>query len=109
MGKRAGLYVRGRHGLADQVDTCRAQAQQCGLHIVTELVENDQDMSGTSLPQLHRALEMARAGEFDVLVTRSPDRLSRDPDRLSSIEEELQEAGVEVVYARDPEAPPGIH
>jgi site-specific DNA recombinase len=50
-----------------------------GWKIVAELSEADRGASGASfeLPELNRAREIAQKGEFDVLVVREIDRLSR--------------------------------
>jgi DNA invertase Pin-like site-specific DNA recombinase len=47
---------------------------------VAELAEDVQGASGASfeLPKLNRVLDMAEAGEFDVLAVRELDRLSRN-------------------------------
>ena len=85
--KRAVLYARvsgddrdreGRN-LVGQLDMCRVYAQRKGWLKMAELAEDDRGASGASLdlPQLNRALDMARAGEYDILITRELDRLAR--------------------------------
>ena len=106
--KRAVLYARvsgddrGKEGrnLAGQLEMCREFALENGWKIVAELSEDDRGASGASfeLPELNRAREMAQKGEFDVLVVREIDRLSRKLAKQLIVEEQLNRARVEVVY-----------
>jgi site-specific DNA recombinase len=106
--KRAVLYARvssddrGKEGrnLAGQLEMCRDFALDNGWQIVAELSEDDRGASGASfeLSELNRAREMAQKGEFDVLVVREIDRLSRKLAKQLIVEEQLNRAGVEVVY-----------
>lgn len=109
MTKRAVLYARvsgddrdneGRN-LASQLDICRKYAREKGYEVVAELAEDDKGASGATfeLPQLTRALKMAHAGEFDVLVPRELDRLSRDIGKQFIVETELSQFGVQIEYA----------
>lgn len=108
MGKRAVLYARvsgddrakeGRN-LQGQLDLCREFCREKGYRIVAELAEDDRGASGASwdLPMLNKALDMARAGEFDVLVTRELDRFARSLAKQLVIEDEFKRYGVEVEY-----------
>lgn len=65
-------------------------AEGKGYSIVAELAEDDRGASGASmdLPQLHQVFSMAQAGEYDVLVVREMDRLSRRLAKQLIIEEE---------------------
>lgn len=106
--KRAVLYARvssddrGKDGrnLAGQLDLCRDYSIGKGWNVVEELAEDDRGASGASfeLPELNRAREMAQAGEFDVLVVRELDRLSRKLAKQLIVEEQLNRLGVEVAY-----------
>jgi site-specific DNA recombinase len=119
MQKRAVLYARvssddrGRDGrnLAGQLEMAREYAQKKGYAIVAELAEDDRGASGASfeLPKLGEVLEMAEAGDFDVLVPREIDRLSRNLAKQLVVEEELQRKGVEVDYVLGdyPDTPEG--
>ena len=106
--KRAVLYARvssddrskdGRN-LAGQLEMCREFALENGWQVVAELSEDDRGASGASfeLPELNHAREMAQSGEFEVLVVREIDRLSRKLAKQLIVEEQLNRAGVEVVY-----------
>ncbi|MBU0494346.1 MAG: recombinase family protein [Chloroflexi bacterium] len=120
MSKRAILYARvsgddrdkdGRN-LKGQMDMCREYAQDHGYTtIVAELAENDRGASGATfeLPELGRALEMARAGQADVLVTRELDRFARGLAKQLIVEGELNRAGVAVEYVLGeyPDTPEG--
>ena len=106
--KRAVLYARvssddrGKEGrnLAGQLEMCRDFALDNGWQIIAELAEDDRGASGASfeLPELNHARDMAQKGEFDVLVVREIDRLSRKLAKQLIVEEQLNRAGVEVVY-----------
>jgi site-specific DNA recombinase len=108
MNTRAVTYARvsgddrGREGrnLAGQVEMCREYALQQGWIIVAELAEDDRGASGAAfeLPQLNKVREMARNKEFDVLVVREIDRLSRKLAKQLVVEEELSRMGVAIVY-----------
>lgn len=108
MRKRAVLYARvssddrGRDGrnLAGQLDMCRDFALQNEWAVVAELSEDDRGASGASfeLPELNRARDMAQNKEFDVLVVRELDRLSRKLAKQLIVEEQLKRAGVEIAY-----------
>ncbi len=106
--ERAVLYARvsgddtrkeGRN-LAGQLEMGRSYAHEKGYNIVAELSEDDKGASGADidLPQLNRVREMAHAKEFDVLIVREIDRLSRNLAKQLIIEEELHKAGVRVEY-----------
>jgi len=93
---------RGKEGrnLAGQLEMCREYALQQGWTIITELAEDDRGASGAAfeLPQLNKIREMARNKEFDILVVREIDRLSRKLAKQLVVEEELSRMGVQIVY-----------
>jgi len=106
---RAVLYARvssndraktGGENLADQMRLCREHATKQGYRVVTELQEDDRGASGATfdLPQLSRALELARDRTYDVLVVRELDRLSRDLAKQLIVEQELKQSGVAIEY-----------
>lgn len=119
MSKRAILYARvsyddrdneGRN-LAGQLEMCREYALSRGWRIVAELAEDDRGASGASfdLPELNKALDMARAGEFDVLVVRELDRFARGLAKQLVVESEFRQADVEIecVLGEYPPTPEG--
>jgi len=97
--------------LASQLEMCREHAQRKGYEIVAEMPEDDRGASGAALdlPQLNRALEMARGGLFDVLVVREIDRFARRLAKQLIVEEELRRANVEIDYVLGeyPDTPEG--
>lgn len=116
---RAALYARvsaddrandGRN-LRGQLDMGREYARQRGYEIVAELAEDSRGASGAEidLPELNRIRSMAAAGEFDALVVREIDRLSRNLAKQLIVEEELQRAGVQIEYVigEYPDTPEG--
>jgi site-specific DNA recombinase len=105
---RAVLYARvssddtrkdGRN-LAGQLEMGREYAESKGYRIVAEMPEDDRGASGAEidLPQLNRIRDMAARQEFDVLIVRELDRLSRNLAKQLIIEEELKGAGVRIEY-----------
>jgi site-specific DNA recombinase len=86
--------------LQGQLDECREYALKKGYVIVAELTEDVRGVSGAILytPELARALEMARAGEADVLVLRELDRLGRSLAKQLIVEQDFNEAGCEIEY-----------
>ena len=119
MDKRAVLYARvsgddrGKDGrnLAGQLNMGRDYALSKGYEIVAELAEDDRGASGASLDleELNRVREMARGGEFDVLVIREIDRFARSLAKQLIVEEELKRSGVEIEYVLGeyPDTPEG--
>jgi DNA invertase Pin-like site-specific DNA recombinase len=119
MTKRAVLYARvsgddrGNEGrnLAGQLEMGREYAQENGWEIVAELAEDDRGASGADidLPQLTKVREMADAGDFDILVVREVDRLSRNLAKQLIVEQELKRNDVEVQYVigEYPDTPEG--
>lgn len=108
MTKRAVLYARvsgddtknGGLNLEGQLEMCREYANKQGWHIVTELAEDERGVSGARMdaPELSRALDMAQAGDFDVLLLREMDRFARKLAKQLVIEEQFNRAKVDVVY-----------
>ncbi len=76
-----------------------------GLVLPEELVFSDEGFSGATLtrPALERLRDRAGEGAFEVLLCHSPDRLARRYAHQVLLLEELQRAGVEVIFAREPE------
>lgn len=106
MTKRAGLYARvargeesgSNHNLTSQLVACREYAISHGWTIVAELHEDERGASGLArdLPQLAQIRRMAQDGDFDVLVVRDRERISRDAAWYLAVEQELQQAGVQI-------------
>ncbi len=119
MKKRAVLYARvsgddrGKddRNLKGQLDMCREYALTHDYQIAQELAEDDRGASGASfdLPELGRALEMAHAGEFDVLIVREIDRLSRNLAKQLIVEQEFKRSDttIEYVLGEYPDTPEG--
>lgn len=106
--ERAVLYARvsgddrkkeGRN-LDGQIDDCRSYANRQGYKIIDEVKEDERGASGYSydLPGLNKILDMAQAGEFDVLVVREVDRLARNRTKKAVLKEELKRANIRVDY-----------
>ena len=119
MVKRAVLYARvsgddrskdGRN-LEGQLEMGREYAQGHRYQVVAELTEDDRGASGAEidLPELNKARHMAQDDEFDVLIVRELDRLSRNLAKQLIVEQELKRAGVviEYVLGEYPDTPEG--
>lgn len=103
--KRAVLYARTSRAdtnknLADQLALCREYAIRKGYAILGEKAEDDKGASGADidLPQLTRVRDMAQAQEFDVLIVRDLDRLSRSLVKQLIVENELLTHNVLIEY-----------
>jgi site-specific DNA recombinase len=89
-----------RRNLDGQIEMGRKYALDSGYAIVEELAEDDRGASGASfdLPQLGRVLDMAERRQFDVLIVREIDRLSRNLAKQLIVEERLKSCGVTIDY-----------
>lgn len=117
--KRAVLYARvskddtqnDSRNLMGQLEMCRDYAFSHGYTVVEELAEDDRGASGAvfDLPQLSRAIEMARGGQYDILITRELDRFARKLSKQLIVEEELRRYGVKIEYVLGeyPDTPEG--
>jgi site-specific DNA recombinase len=83
----------------DQARLCRARAASEGWTVVDEFF--DPAMSGATRDRPQLVAMMARAAEFDVVLTESLDRLSRDQEDIAAIHKRLRFAGVEIVTLQD--------
>jgi site-specific DNA recombinase len=106
--KRAVLYARtsrddrdtdGRN-LASQLEMCREYAAAQNWHITEELSEDERGVSGADAdaPKLRRALDLAGAGDIDVLICREMDRLARSVAKQLHVEDVLKSHNVEIAY-----------
>ena len=75
------------------------------LLVVEDLVFEDEGVSGTVLrrPGLERLRDLAVEGRFEVLLCHAPDRLVRRYAYQVLLLEEFQRAGIEVIFAKEPE------
>jgi site-specific DNA recombinase len=92
--------VNDSRNLESQLEMGREYALEKNYRIVAELAEDERGVSGAEidLPKLNRVLELAANGQFDVLVVRELDRLSRSLGKQLVVESELKRAGVRVEY-----------
>jgi len=117
--QKAAIYARvsgddrakeGRN-LESQLQMCREYAARLGCRVAAELPEDDRGAGGADrdLPQLQRLLEMAQAGEVEVVIVREMDRLARSLVKQLLIEEQLQGLGVTIEYVLGdyPDTPEG--
>ncbi len=104
---RAGLYARvssdhqAEQGtIASQVEAIRSRAATDGLTLDNELCFLDDGYSGSTLlrPALERLRDQAAAGALDRLYVLAPDRLARNFAYQFLLLQELQAAGVEVLF-----------
>lgn len=102
---------RDRGSLESQIELCRAYALERGYAIVAELCEDVRGTRGADLDleKLNQVLDMAKEGQFDVLVVREMDRLARDTWKQGYIENELKRFGctIEFVLYDFPPTPEG--
>jgi site-specific DNA recombinase len=88
------------HTVASQVAALRERIVAEGLTVPEALQFIDEGYSGATLvrPALERLRDMAAAGAVDRLYVHSPDRLARKYAYQVLLVDELQRAGVEVIF-----------
>ena len=108
----AAIYARVSSECQRQDETIQSQtvglrelAVDRGLLVAGELIFEDQGFFGAMLqrPALERLRDRAAEGAFEVLLGHAPDRLARCDAYQVLLLEELARAGVEVVFAKEPE------
>ena len=111
-GRVAAIYARVSSDRQRREQTIRSQtaalrelAAACDLLVVEDLVFEDEGVSGTVLrrPGLERLRDLAVEGRFEVLLCHAPDRLARRYAYQVLLLEEFQRAGIEVIFAKEPE------
>jgi site-specific DNA recombinase len=111
-GRVAAIYARVSSERQRQDETIQSQtvglrelAAERGLLVAEDLVFEDEGFSGATLqrPALERLRDRAAEGAFEVLLCHAPDRLARRYAYQVLLLEELQRAGVEVCFAKEPE------
>jgi site-specific DNA recombinase len=111
-GRVAAIYARVSSDRQRREQTIRSQtaalrelAAARGLVVPEDLLFEDEGVSGAVLrrPGLERLRDLAVEGRFEVLLCHAPDRLARRYAYQVLLLEEFQRAGVEVVFAKEPE------
>ena len=111
-GRVAAIYARVSSDRQRREQTIRSQtvalrelAGARGLLVLDDLVFEDEGVSGAVLrrPGLERLRDLAVEGRFEVLLCHAPDRLARRYAYQVLLLEEFQRAGVEVIFAKEPE------
>jgi len=109
---RAALYARvsTRHQeqeatIESQIDRLLTYAEAHGYELAPERQFVDQAISGIYLarPGLDSLRDAAAAGEFDVVLILSPDRLARHLGVQWVVLEELAREGIEVIFLNQPD------
>ncbi len=111
-GRVAAIYARVSSDRQRREQTIRSQtaalrelAAARDLVVVEDLVFEDEGVSGTVLrrPGLERLRDLTVEGRFEVLLCHAPDRLARRYAYQVLLLEEFQRAGIEVIFAKEPE------
>src|SRR5512147_2448266 len=111
-GRVAAIYARVSSERQRQDETIQSQtvglrelATDRALLAPADLVFEDEGFSGASLtrPALERLRDRAGEGAFEVLLCHAPDRLARRYAYQVLLLEEFQRAGMEVIFAKEPE------
>ena len=111
-GRVAAIYARVSSDRQRREQTIQSQsaalrelAVERGLLVSEDLVFEDEGVSGAVLrrPALERLRDVAVEGCFEVLLCHAPDRLARRYAYQVLLLEEFQRAGVEVIFAKEPE------
>ena len=102
--KRAAIYARyssdlqSDRSVEDQFVICREKADREGMKIVSEF--EDRAKSGASMhgrDGLAEMLQAAKAGEFDILIVESLDRISRSQADLAGTYDALRFANIGIL------------
>jgi site-specific DNA recombinase len=108
----AAIYARVSSERQRQAETIQSQlaalrelAGRRELLVTDDLVFEDDGFSGATLirPALERLRDRAAEGAFEVLLCHAPDRLARRYAYQVLLLEEFARAGVEVIFAKEPE------
>jgi site-specific DNA recombinase len=111
-GRMAAIYARvssdrqrREQTIQSQTAALRELADERGLLVIDDLVFEDEGVSGVTLrrPGLERVRDLAVEGRFEVLLCHAPDRLARRYAYQVLLLEEFQRAGIEVIFAKEPE------
>ena len=111
-GRVAAIYARvssdrqrREQTIQSQTAALRELADARGLLVSDDLVFEDEGVSGAVLrrPQLERLRDLVVEGRFEVLLCHAPDRLARRYAYQVLLLEEFQRAGIEVIFAKEPE------
>lgn len=100
---RAAIYARyssdkqNDASIEDQLRLCRERATREGWTIVDSY--SDRSISGASLirPGIQDLLEDASAGNYDIVLAESLDRISRDQEDIAGVYKRLKFAGAQIV------------
>jgi site-specific DNA recombinase len=110
--RRVALYARVSSPHQEKEETIESQleqlltyAQQMQQEIPPELRFIDEAVTGDRLPRpgLDRLRDAAIGGAFDVLLCQHPDRLARKLGTQQVVLDELEQAGVEVIFLNQPD------
>lgn len=104
--KRCVLYARTSSNdtktdsLPSQLSVCEAYANEQGYVIIDRLSEDIMGVKGDDrdAPALNKALEMAQAGLYDVLIIRDVKRFSRDVYKAMDFEGRFFDTGINIEY-----------
>ncbi len=111
-GRMAAIYARvssdrqrREQTIQSQTVALRELATERGLLVPEDLVFEDEGVSGATLRRagLERLRDLAVEGRFEVILCHAPDRLARRYAYQVLLLEEFQRAGVEVIFAKEPE------
>jgi site-specific DNA recombinase len=111
-GRIAAIYARvssdrqrREQTIESQTAALRELATGRELFVPEDLVFEDEGVSGAVLrrPALERLRDLAVEGRFDLLLCHAPDRLARRYAYQVLLLEEFQRAGIEVIFAKEPE------
>ncbi len=100
MTRRVAIYARyssdrqSEASAEDQARMCREFADRQGWTVIATFMDAAMSGARRDRPQLQAML--ARAADFDVVLTESLDRLSRDQEDIANIHKRLRFAGVEI-------------
>ncbi|MBR0661673.1 recombinase family protein [Roseomonas oryzicola] len=83
--------------IEDQVRVCRARAEREGWQVVGAFTDHAVSGATALRPGYQALLRALRAGEVDVVLTESLDRLSRDQEHIAGFFKQARFAGARIV------------
>ena len=90
------------HTIQSQLEALRKYAQDKGYQLVAEYLDDGYRGATLERPRLDSLRDALRAGEFDVVLFHSPDRLARKAVYQGIVLEELEKAGVKPEFLNYP-------
>ena len=100
--KRVAIYARyssdaqREASIEDQVRVCRQQAERMGWAVIETLSDHAVSGARSERPAFHRLRDLIAAGQIDIVLAESLDRISRDMEHTAAFAKICRYHGVEI-------------